>query len=241
MRAPIVAATARIRTVVSWSTGKDSAFALHVLRTSPEVEVVGLLSTVTRTYDRVAMHGVRRTVLEAQARAAGLPLRVVELPSPCSNTEYEAAMEVAIRDLHSEGVRAIAFGDLFLEDIRAYRIATLQGTGVDPLFPLWGRNTAALAGEMLESGLEARIACLDPKRIPRSLAGTPYDRTFLSKLPERTDPCGENGEFHTCVSAGPFFRSPLDLRPGAIVEREGFVFADLVLGPARSDRAAAPA
>lgn len=217
------------RVVVSWSGGKDSAWALYELRRDPLVEVVGLLTTVNAAFDRVAMHGVRAGLLRAQAAAAGLPLYEVPLPWPCANEVYEAAMADAIawirrawRPTH------VAFGDLFLEDIRAYREARMQGTGLEPLFPLWLRPTRALADAMLEAGVLTRIVCLDPGKLPRELAGRLLDRKLLDDLPAGVDPCGERGEFHTFVTAGPMLGGRIAVAPGEVVEREGLVYADLV-------------
>jgi len=218
----------RPRALLSWSSGKDSAWALHVLRAAGEVEVVGLLSTVNAEHDRVAMHAVRRVLVEAQARAVGLPLRIVPLPSPCSNAEYEAAIGVALAEARDDGVDTVAFGDLFLADIRRYREQQLAQTGVRPLFPLWQVPTAALARTMLDAGVRAHVTCVDPKQVPGSLAGRVWDASFLADLPAGADPCGENGEFHTFVSAGPMFATPLAVRAGRVVERDGFVFADLL-------------
>ncbi|MGA9839863.1 MAG: ATP-binding protein [Thermoplasmata archaeon] len=224
--------------MVSWSSGKDSAYSLYEARRSNEIEVVGLLTTVTETYGRVSMHGVRESVLDAQARAAGLPLYKVSIPSPCPNAVYEAAMGQMVRTLRNDGVRRMVFGDLFLEDIRAYREKNLVGTGIDPVFPLWGRRTAALAEEMIDSGLEARIVALDPRRLPARFAGRSFDRALLADLPAGVDPCGERGEFHTCVTAGPMFDHPLRVTPGEVVVRDGYVFADVELAdPTRATRA----
>lgn len=216
------------RVVLSWSTGKDSAWALHRLRGTDGVEVVGLLATVNTRHDRVAMHATRRALLEAQARAAGLALHIVPLPWPCPNGTYEQAMRSALAALRAEGVTHLAFGDLFLEDVRAWRERLLDGTGIAPLFPLWGADTARLARQMLAAGLEAVVTCVDPRRLPRALAGARYDGDLLDRLPAGVDPCGENGEFHTCVLAGPMLRGRIAARPGPVVERDGFVFADLV-------------
>ncbi|HEV2166415.1 MAG TPA: ATP-binding protein [Thermoplasmata archaeon] len=217
--------------VVAWSSGKDCALALHELRQSPDRVVVGLLTTLTREFDRVSMHGVRRELLDRQALAAGLPLHVVEIPSPCPNEVYERAMGEAIAQLERAGVDEVAFGDLFLEDVRAYREAVLKGTGVTPIFPLWGRRTLELAKEIPRLGFDARVVCLDPRKVPKELAGRRYDEAFLADLPEGVDPCGENGEFHTCVVAGPIFRRPIRVRTGPVVVRDGFVFADLLPEP----------
>jgi uncharacterized protein (TIGR00290 family) len=217
-----------VKAWLAWSSGKDSAWALHVLSTSPEIEVVALLTTVNEIHDRVAMHGVRRSLLEAQADSLGLPLVLAPIPHPCSNEEYERVMSGAVARAREEGVGAFAFGDLFLEDIRRYRESRLAGSGVRPLFPLWGRPTAALAEEMIASGLRARVVTVDPRHLSPDFAGRPFDREFLADLPPGVDACGENGEFHTFAWDGPMFRRPLEMRAGAVVEREGFVFADLV-------------
>ncbi|GAB6067450.1 ATPase [Methylothermus subterraneus] len=220
------------RVLLSWSSGKDSAWTLHVLRNDPNVEVVGLLTTVNTTHGRVAMHSTRLTILEAQARAVGLPLQVVPLPWPCSNEEYERAMRRAIQDGIKIGATHVAFGDLFLEDIRAYRIKQLEGSGLKPLFPIWHEPTELLARQMVDAGVEAVVTCVDPKKLSPSFAGRRFDHAFLDELPEGVDPCGENGEFHTCVLAGPMFREPLRATVGEVVERDGFYFADLRLDPA---------
>ena len=218
----------RARVLLAWSSGKDSAFALHVLRKRDDVEVVGLLTTVNETHDRVAMHAVRRTLLEAQAAAAGLPLTLVRIPHPCSDVAYEAAMGRALEEARASGVVGVAFGDLFLEDIRRYREEKMAGTGLRPLFPLWGRPTAGLAREMLEAGLKARITCVDPRVLAGSFAGREFDLPLLADLPAGVDPCGENGEFHTFAWDGPMFGRPVPVRGGEVVARDGFVFADLL-------------
>jgi uncharacterized protein (TIGR00290 family) len=215
--------------VVSWSSGKDGAFALHKVRQAGALRVVGLLTTVTETYGRVSMHGVRESVLDDQARAAGLPLFKVPIPSPCPNEVYERAMGAMVTRLRSEGVRHIIFGDLFLEDIRAYREEKLEGSGISPVFPLWGRPTGRLAEEMIDAGLRARIVALDPRRLSPSFAGREFDRPLLAELPADVDPCGERGEFHTCVTDGPMFDRPVPVVAGEVVQRDGFVFADLEL------------
>lgn len=214
---------------MSWSSGKDSAWALHQLRLNPQVKVCGLLTTVNAEFDRVAMHGVRRSVLEAQADAAGLPLWDISLPWPCSNAVYEERMAEACRRAVSEEIDAIVFGDLFLADVRAYRERQLAPTGLEPLFPLWGIPTDRLAREMIAGGLRARITCVDTKQLPAAFAGRAFDADLLRDLPEGVDPCAERGEFHTCVTAGPMFNAPIALEPGEIVDREGFVFADFRL------------
>ena len=218
----------RTPVLLAWSSGKDSAWTLHVLRQGPDVEVVGLLTTINEAYDRVAMHAVRRGLLEAQARSASLPLWPVRIPSPCSNEQYERAMGEAIAAARRAGVRGVAFGDLFLGDVRRYRERQMAPTGLEPVFPLWGRSTAALAREMLAGGLRARITCVDPRVLPPAFAGREYDASLLGELPATVDPCGENGEFHTFAWDGPMFSSPVHVRGGEVVEREGFVFADLL-------------
>lgn len=217
------------KALLSWSSGKDSAWALHVLRAQQDVEVVGLLTTVNLAFNRVAMHAVRQELLRAQADAAGLPLYEVGIPWPCSNEQYEAAMASAVADAKARGITVMAFGDLFLEDIRAYREQKLQGTGMRPLFPLWGRPTAELAQEMVNGGLRARLTCIDPKHLPREFAGRTFDAGLLADLPGAVDPCGERGEFHSFAYAGPMFKAPIAITPGEVVERDGFVFADFTL------------
>jgi uncharacterized protein (TIGR00290 family) len=214
------------RVLLSWSSGKDCAWALHLLKNDPEVEICGLLTTVNTEFDRVAMHGTRHSVLEAQAAAAELPLWAVPLPWPCSNAEYEARMAEACRRALVEEIDAIAFGDLFLEDVRNYRLRQLDGTGLEPLFPVWGIPTDELARTMLAAGLRARITCVDSKQLPAEFAGREFDAAFLHDLPGHVDPCGERGEFHSCVYAGPMFNKPLTLTAGEIVTRDQFVYAD---------------
>jgi uncharacterized protein (TIGR00290 family) len=215
------------KTMVCWSSGKDSAWTLHALRQSPEYEVVALLTTITRDYDRVSMHGVRRQLVEAQAAAAGLPLWPVEIPAGCINAQYEEAMGNAVRRAVADGIELIAFGDLFLRDIREYREQRLAGSGMQPIFPLWERDTRELANEMIAGGLRARLTCLDPRALSPHFAGREFDRALLDELPAGVDPCGERGEFHTFAYAGPMFRSAISLTLGDIVQRDGFVFADL--------------
>ncbi len=223
---------ARPQVLLCWSSGKDSAWALHALRSAGEVDVVGLLTTVTETFGRVSMHAVREALLDAQARAVDLPCTKVRIPWPCPNERYEAEMARALSEARATGVTHVAFGDLFLEDVRAYREAKLAGTGIAPLFPLWGRDTRRLAEEMIAGGLRARLTCVDPRRLPRTFAGRAFDAAMLAELPPGVDPCGETGEFHTFAHAGPMFRQAIAVAPGAIVEREGFAFADLVPAPA---------
>ena len=222
------------RVLLSWSSGKDSAWTLHVLRRDPSIEVCGLLTTLNSEFDRVAMHGVRRTVLEAQAAAAGLPLWKVPLPWPCPNEIYEQRMaETCARDV-AEKIDAVAFGDLFLEDVRNYRIEHLAPTGLEPLFPLWLIPTHELARTMIAGGLQARISCVDTEKLPASFAGREFDEELLRDFPAGIDPCAERGEFHTCVYAGPMFKAPLPIENGEIVTRDRFVFADFALPAART-------
>ena len=218
-----------MKVLISWSSGKDSAWMLHVLRSEGIGEPGALLTTVNESANRVAMHAVRTEVLQAQADAAGLPLMTVLIPHPCPNDVYEAQMSVAIARAKAEGFTHVAFGDLFLEDIRRYREERMEGTGLTPIFPLWLRPTDALARDMLAGGLEAYLTCVDPRVLPASLAGRRFDATLLSDLPPDTDPCGERGEFHTCAVAGPMFVRRIDVEVGVTVERDGFVFADLKL------------
>jgi uncharacterized protein (TIGR00290 family) len=219
----------RARVALSWSGGKDAAWALHRLRGTPGLEVSVLVTTVVPEFGRVAMHGVRVELVAAQAQAAGLPLVEVPLPWPCSNDEYERRTLEALASLRAEQrVSHVAFGDLFLEDVRAYRERMLAGSGLTPLFPIWLEPTRALAAEMLASGVKARVVCLDPARINRRLAGRQLDSALLAGLPEGVDPCGERGEFHTFVTAGPMLNTEVPVTPGEVVEREGFVYADLI-------------
>lgn len=222
------------KALVSWSSGKDSAWALHVLRQQGEYEIAGLLTTVNEAFDRVAMHGTRREVLEAQAEAAELPLRIVPLPWPCSNEQYEARMRAACMEAVADGIEIVAFGDLFLEDVRAYREEKLKGTGLQPVFPLWGMPTDVLVREMLAAELRARIVCVDPGKLPKEFAGRDLDESVLGAMPAECDPCAERGEFHTVAYAGPMFRRAIPLEDGEVVERDGFVFADLKLKDSRN-------
>ncbi len=217
------------RAWLCWSSGKDSAWALHEVRRQGDVEIVGLLTVITETYGRISMHGVREDVLRAQAEAAGLPTVRVPIPAPCPNGAYEEAMRRAVDKAKDEGITHMVFGDIFLEDVRAYRETQLDGTGMTPLFPLWRKPTDELAAEMIAAGLVAHITCLDPKKVPRELAGHAFDEDLLGRLPPQVDRCAERGEFHTCVSAGPMFAHPISVEVGEVVEREGFVFADLTL------------
>lgn len=217
------------RVVISWSGGKDSAWTLHVLRHQPtEYAVVGLLTTINQQFQRIAMHGVRRELLQEQAEAAGVPLWVVPLPSPCQNSDYERRMGNALSFFRQMGIDAIAFGDLYLEDIRAYREKQFADYGLELVFPLWQSPTRSLAEEMIRSGVKARLSCVDPRAVPPEWAGRDFDEALLADLPLGADPCAENGEFHTFVYEGPMFRRRLQITNGATVEREGFVFRDLV-------------
>ena len=219
------------KALVAWSSGKDAAWALHEVRRAGGMELAGLLTTVTDPFSRVSMHGVREELLDRQAAAAGLVCRKVRIPWPCPNGVYEARTGLAFAAARAEGVTHVIFGDLFLADVRAYREAQLAGTGLTPLFPLWGRDTGRLAREMIDGGLQARLTCVDPRTLDRSLAGRAFDRALLADLPPRVDPCGENGEFHSFAWAGPMFMAPIPVTCGEVVEREGFVFADLVPAP----------
>jgi len=221
--------TPRSKVVLSWSSGKDSAWALHVLRQQPDLEVIGLLTTFNEAFDRVAMHAVRRELVEAQSMSVGLPLIPVLLPFPCTNEVYEQRMKTAIAKARTAGVTDIAFGDLFLEDIREYRIRLLKGTGVEPLFPIWttADDTPALARQMLDGGIRAILTCVDPKQFSERFVGRQYDADLLAELPAGVDPCGERGEFHTFCYRCPEFKSEIPVTTGEIVERDGFWFADL--------------
>ena len=213
---------------LSWSSGKDSAWTLHTLQQQNDYEVVGLVTTVSRQYERVAMHGVREHLLQLQASAIGLPLHILDIPSPCSNAKYAQVMTTFIKKLQADGIRHMAFGDLYLEDIRTYRERQLTDTGITALFPLWNIPTSQLGRNMLEAGIEATLTCIDPRKLDCSFAGRRFDATLLAELPENIDPCGENGEFHTCVTAGPMFQHDIQVVNGDVVERDGFVFADLI-------------
>jgi len=216
------------RVLLSWSSGKDSAWALHVLRARSDVEVVGLVTTVNERHQRVAMHAVREALLALQAEHVGLPLWRVPIPSPCSNEQYAEAMRGAFARARGQRVTALAFGDLFLEDVREYRERLLADSGLTPLFPIWGLDTARLAREMVAAGVRARLTCVDPGQLDRDFVGREYDARLLAELPASVDPCGERGEFHTFSYDGPEFRQPVPVEAGEVVERDGFVFADLL-------------
>jgi uncharacterized protein (TIGR00290 family) len=224
-----------MKILMSWSSGKDSAWALHLLKQQHPGAVAALLTTVNEAVDRVAMHAVRREVLDAQAAAARLPLRVVLIPHPCPNEVYEYRMRHAVAAALADGFTHVAFGDLFLEDVRRYREERLADTGLTPLFPLWGVPTAALADQMLAGGLRSRVSCVDTRLLPAAVAGREWNRTLLDELPPGVDPCGEKGEFHTCVYAGPMFSAPLDIAAGDQVFRDPFVWSDFTL-PAAAAR-----
>ena len=225
--------TTAIPTVLSWSGGKDSALALHALLMDPTIELRGLLTTITDEYERVSMHGVRSALVEAQAAALGLPLWTVRIPPSATNEIYEAAMLERLSELRRDGIETIAFGDLFLEDVRAYRERMVDASDLRPLFPLWGRTTSALAREFIASGFRAVIVCVDPRQMDVSHCGAEFDEGLLAALPSAADPCGERGEFHTFVYDGPMFCEPIATQRGDIVQRTGFVFCDLLPGDTR--------
>jgi uncharacterized protein (TIGR00290 family) len=218
----------RPKALIAWSSGKDSAWSLYEARRAGEYDIVGALTTVTDAFARVSMHGVREAILLAQLEAAGLPSTVVRIPYPCPNDVYEARMAETLAAAKADGISAIVFGDLFLEDIRAYRVAKLAGTGIEPLFPLWQRPTDRLARDMIAGGLETYLATVDLKKLPVSFAGRKFDAALLADFPPGIDPCGENGEFHSCVVAGPMFSRRIEVSVGETVERDGFAYADLL-------------
>ncbi len=216
------------KALIAWSSGKDSAWALHVARQSGDYDVVGALTTVNRTFARVAMHGVRQQLLEMQIAAAGLKPVLVHIPHPCTNDIYEQAMAEAVAQAKTDGITHIIFGDLFLEDIRAYRVEKLKETGITPVFPLWLKPTDALARDMIAGGLQAHLATVDLKKLSADFAGRCFDDALLGDLPPGIDPCGENGEFHSFVCAGPMLSRPIPVRVGETVTRDGFAYADLL-------------
>src|SRR3954469_5927488 len=220
----------RPKALIAWSSGKDSAWALHEVRQAGEYDVVGALTTVSETFDRVSMHGVRNALLTAQLEAAGLPPTLVHIPFPCPNDVYESRMETTLAAAKASGVTHVIFGDLFLEDVRAYREQKLAGSGITPLFPLWQRPTAALAREMIEAGVETYLVCVDLKQLAKGFAGRRFDHSLLAELPASADPCGEKGEFHSCVVAGPMFDRRIDVMAGETIERDGFAYTDLIPG-----------
>ena len=231
--------TRKPKALISWSSGKDSAFSLHEVRRAGDLEVVGALTTVTANFGRVSIHGVREDVLRAQLDAAGLPPTIVPIPYPCPNEVYEARMGEAVARAKGAGITHIVFGDLFLEDIRKYREDKLRGTGLTPVFPLWLRPTHQLARDMIASGLQTYIATVDLKKLPAAFAGRRFDAQLLQDLPAHVDPCGENGEFHTCVVGGPMFSRTLPVVAGERVERDGYAYCDFLLNAAAADRARA--
>lgn len=215
------------KTLLSWSSGKDSAWTLYTLQQRRDVELLGLVTTVNQTHQRVAMHAVRLVLLKQQAAAANLPLHIINIPHPCSNENYNQAMDGFFDSIQQIGATHMAFGDLFLEDIRQYREENLKGTGLTPMFPLWLEPTEKLAQKMIDAGLKTRITCIDPNKLSANFAGREFNQQFLDDLPDGIDPCGENGEFHSFTYAGPMFKKPINISTGDVVEREGFIFADL--------------
>jgi uncharacterized protein (TIGR00290 family) len=213
--------------LLSWSSGKDSAWALHLLRAQKDVRIAGLVTTFNREADRVAMHAVRRSLVVEQAERVGIPLWQVDLPAPCTNAEYEEIMRGVCQRAVATGIEGVAFGDLFLEDIRAYRERQLEGSGLEPMFPVWMIPTRQLAQDMIAAGVKAKITCVDPSKLDKSFAGRDFDTALLESLPSQVDPCGENGEFHTFVHDAPVFDRPIPIQSGEVVERDGFVFADV--------------
>jgi uncharacterized protein (TIGR00290 family) len=218
----------RPKALIAWSSGKDAAWSLHEVRRNGDYDVIGALTTVTETFARVSMHGVREEIMRAQHRAAGLASVTVPIPYPCPNEVYEERMAAALDEARRRDITHIIFGDLFLEDVRAYRERKLAGTGITPVFPLWGRRTEPLAREMIDAGVETYLVCVDLKQLPKELAGRRFDRALLAALPASADPCGENGEFHSCVVAGPMFDRRIDVTVGETIERDGFAYTDLL-------------
>jgi len=218
------------RTLLSWSSGKDSAWALYILRQQPDKEVVGLFCTVNQEFERVAMHAVRIELIHQQAENVGLPIQLIPIPHPCSDSEYETIMKDFIEQAKQQGIEYFAFGDLFLEDVRRYREVSLADTGITPIFPLWGIPTEELSKEMVNSGLRAKITCVDPKHLPADFAGQEYGKSFLERIPTNIDPCGENGEFHSFAFDGPMFKKAVNILVGETVSRDGLIFTDLLPG-----------
>ena len=212
--------------MLSWSSGKDSAYALHLLLKDPNVNLLGLFTTINQEFERVAMHAVRLRLLKEQAKQIGLTIHIIEIPFPCSNSDYEKIMTEFIAKIQADDIEAVAFGDLYLEDIRDYRIAQMQGTGIEPIFPCWGINTTELSKMIIDIGIRANITCIDPKQVSVDFAGHPFNQNLLESLPDTVDPCGENGEFHTFVYDSPDFNSPINITQGETIERDGFVFTD---------------
>ena len=218
------------KTLLSWSSGKDSAWALHVLQQQQDIEVVGLFCTFNEKYKRGAMHAVRTELIIQQAERTGIPLHLIPIPDPCSDAAYKTIMESFIEEVKSEGIDSIAFGDLFLEDVRRYREDNLAGTGITPIFPLWKIPTDELSHQMINSGLRAVITCIDPKQLPGDFSGHEYNSTFLEKIPDTVDPCGEKGEFHSFAYDGPMFKGKVNICIGETITRDGFVFTDVLPG-----------
>jgi uncharacterized protein (TIGR00290 family) len=216
------------RTLLSWSSGKDSAWALYLLRQNPGIELLGLFTVMNEKYNRVSMHATRLDLLQAQAKAVGLPLQTIDLPDPCTDEHYEAVMRHFVAETSDKGVQCMAFGDLFLDDIRKYRENQLEGTGIEPAFPLWGIPTKELAEQMLSAGLQAYISSVDLNKLPSSFAGRKWSKDLIEDFPENCDPCGENGEIHTIAVGGPMFRKTVSVRVGEVVERNGFAYADII-------------
>ena len=212
--------------MLSWSSGKDSAYALHLLLKDPSINLLGLFTTVNQKFERVAMHAVRLRLLKEQAKQIGLPIHIIEIPFPCSNADYEKIMTGFIAKIQADNIEAVAFGDLYLEDIRNYRIAQMQGTGIEPIFPCWGIDTKELSQSIINIGIKANITCIDPKQISVDFAGRTFNQNLLESLPDTVDSCGENGEFHTFVYDSPDFNNPINITQGETVERDGFVFTD---------------
>lgn len=228
LRTDAGASAAVKKTMLSWSSGKDSAWSLHALREDPETAVDGLFCTINQKFDRVAMHAVRVSLLQQQADSVGLPIQLIPIPYPCSNAEYAKIMGAFVEREAARGVEAFAFGDLFLEDIREYREKSLAGSGIEPIFPIWGIDTRVLSTTMLESGLRAHITCVDPSQLAPEFSGREYDASFLADLPPSADPCGENGEFHSFAFDGPMFGHTINVKVGETTTRDNFVFTDLV-------------
>jgi uncharacterized protein (TIGR00290 family) len=216
------------RTLLSWSSGKDSAWALHVLRQNPGIELLGLFTVMNKKYSRVSMHATRLELLQVQANAVGLSLQTIDLPDPCTNAQCDAIMKNFVAESSARGVECMAFGDLFLEDIRKYRENQLNGTGIEPAFPLWGIPTIELADQMLSAGLEAYVSSVDLKKLPSRFAGRRWSKDLIKDFPENCDPCGENGEIHTVAVGGPMFRKTVPVRVGEVIERNGFAYADII-------------
>jgi uncharacterized protein (TIGR00290 family) len=216
------------KTLLSWSSGKDSAWALHLVQQDPRIELLGLFTVMNQKYSRVSMHATRSEMLHCQAEAVGLPIETISLPDPCTNEQYDAIMRHFVTESVNKGIECMAFGDLFLEDVRKYRENQLKGRGIDPLFPLWGIPTSDLAEQMLSAGLEAYVSSVDLKKLPSRFAGQKWSRNLIAEFPKDCDPCGENGEIHTIAVGGPMFQKTVLVRVGDIVNRNGFAYADII-------------